>query len=168
MLLAEIPKAGLGSADCRKNWTTALIPRSSGFGTHPSCTDGAQAARVAWGGRYKTARGAMRELDRSKTGIASLPHVRLAPVSAPGHLDAVVSFAGAGQRRRLFQGLDIFTIEWAIGDLPEECRFLLNTQRMFFKKEKNPPRSYLTRRVDSVIDGSARNHRRRPGRGRHM
>ena len=53
----------------------------------------------------------MREQGRSKTGIASLPHVKLSPVSAPGptgnrqeHLDAIVSFAGAGQRRR---GLDI-------------------------------------------------------------
>ena len=26
--------AAQGPADCRKNWTTALIPRSSGFGTH--------------------------------------------------------------------------------------------------------------------------------------
>ena len=28
--------AAQGSADCRRNWTTALIPRSSGFGTHPT------------------------------------------------------------------------------------------------------------------------------------
>ena len=41
---------------------------------------------------------------------------------------AVISFAGAGQRRQLFRGLDIFTIKCAIGNLPEECRFLLNTQ----------------------------------------
>ena len=26
--------AAQGSADCRKHWTTALIPRSSGIGTH--------------------------------------------------------------------------------------------------------------------------------------
>ena len=45
---------------------------------------------------------------------------------------------GAGQRRRLFRGLDILTIKWATGDLPEECRFLLNTQLMFMKKEKDP------------------------------
>ena len=42
------------------------------------------------------------------------------------------------QRRRLFRGLDILTIKWATGDLPEECRFLLNTQLMFLKKEKDP------------------------------
>ena len=31
------------------------------------------------------------------------------------------SFAGVEQRRRLLRGLDILTIKWAIGDLPEEC-----------------------------------------------
>ena len=30
------------------------------------------------------------------------------------------------------------TIKWATGDLPEGCRFLLNTQLMFLKKEKDP------------------------------
>ena len=118
----------------RADWTTALIPRSSGTGTHPTSAEGVEAARIAWvGGRYEQARSAMREQGRSKTGIASLPHVKLAPMSAPGaagerqeHLDAIVSFAGAGQRRRLFRGLDILTIKWATGDLPEECRFLLN------------------------------------------
>ena len=54
------------------------------------------------------------------------------------HLEAIVSFAGAGQRRRLFWGLDILTIKWAMGDLAEECRFLLSTQLMFLKKEKDP------------------------------
>ena len=54
------------------------------------------------------------------------------------HLDAIVSFAGARQRRRLFRGLHILTLKWATGDLPEECRFLLNTQLMFLKKEKDP------------------------------
>ena len=41
------------------------------------------------------------------------------------HLDEIVSFEGAGQRRRLFSSLDILTTKWATGDLPEECRFLL-------------------------------------------
>ena len=54
------------------------------------------------------------------------------------HLDAIISFAGAGQRRRLFRDLDILAIKWAIGDLPEECRFLLNTQLIFLKKERGP------------------------------
>ena len=86
----------------------------------------------------------MREQGRSKTGVASLPHVKLSPMSAHGptgqrqqHLDAIVSFAGAGQRRRMFQGLDTITVKYGTGDLPEECR-LLNTQLMFLKKEKDP------------------------------
>ena len=88
--------AAQGSADCRRNWTTALIPRSSGIGPCPTIAEYAEAARIAWGGgRYKLARSAMREQGRSKTGIASLPHVKLSPMSAPGptgerqeHLDA--------------------------------------------------------------------------------
>ena len=86
----------------------------------------------------------MREQGRSRTGIASLPYVKLSPMSAPGptgerqaHLDAILSFAGANQRRRLFRSLDILTIKWAMGDLPEECRLLLNT-RLMFLKEKEP------------------------------
>ena len=58
----------------------------------------------------------MREQGRRKTGVASLPHIKLAPMNAPGpigerqeHLDAIISFAGVGQRRRLFRGLDILT-----------------------------------------------------------
>ena len=137
--------AAQGSADCRRNWTTALIPRSSGIGTHHTRAECAEAAPVAWGGgRYKLARSAMREQGRSKTGTASLPHVKLSPTSAPGptgdrqeHLDAPVSFAGTGQRRRLFWSLDILTIKWH-GRPPGSLRFLLNTQLMFLKKEKEP------------------------------
>ena len=73
-----------GTAEHRIHWTTALFPRSSGRGTHST---GAQAARAAWGaGRYKEARNAMREQGRSKTGIALLHHVKLAPMSTPGTL----------------------------------------------------------------------------------
>ena len=96
------------------------------------------------GGRYQTARGAMSKQGRSKTGTASLPHVKLAPKSTPGptgecqeHLDAVIFLAGARHTMCLFQALDILTLKWATGDLPEVCRFLLNTQLMFLKKEKN-------------------------------
>ena len=83
----------------------------------------------------KKARSATREQGRTRTGIASLPHVKLSPMSGPGptgerqeHLDAIVSFAGARQ---------------ATGDFPEECRFLLNTQLMFLKKEKDPTSKLL-------------------------
>ena len=51
--------AAQGSADCRKNWTAALISRSSGSGTHPTSAECAEAAHAAWGGgRYKAARSA--------------------------------------------------------------------------------------------------------------
>ena len=38
----------------------------------------------------------------------------------------------------MFRELDILTIKWATRDLPEECRFLLDTQLMLLKKEKDP------------------------------
>ena len=42
-----------GLCNRRKNWTTALIPRSSGIGTHPSSAECAEAARISLGVRYK-------------------------------------------------------------------------------------------------------------------
>ena len=87
----------------------------------------------------------MREQGRSKTGIPSLLHVKLSPTGAPGptgerreHLGAIVSFTGAGQCGRLFWELDTLTTKLATGDLPEDCRFLLNIQLMFLMKEKDP------------------------------
>ena len=125
LLLAEIPKGSDRNAELK----TASTPLESG--SKP------EVQHSSW--CYE------REQGRRKTGIASLPHVKLAPTSAPGptgerqeHLDAIVAFAGAGQRRRLFRGRDILTIKWAIGDLPKQCRFFFNTQLMFLKKEKDP------------------------------
>ena len=87
----------------------------------------------------------MRVQGRSKTGTASLPRVKLAPMSGPGpngerqeHLGAIIAFARAGQRRRVFRILDILTVKWTTGDVPAECRCLLNTQLMFLKREKTP------------------------------
>ena len=138
--------AATGSAEYRKHLTTALILRNSGQDTHPSISKQAQTTRAAWGGgRHKTARSAARGQGRSKTGIASLLHVKLAPTSAPSptgerqeHLDAIIAFAGPGQKRRLFRILDILTVKWATEHVPEERRFLLNAQLMFLKKEKDP------------------------------
>ena len=136
--------AAQGFAACRRNWTAALIPRSSGTGTHPTSAESAEAERKAWrGGSCKPARSAKREQGRSSTGIASLPHVKLSPMSALGpicerqeHLDAVVSFAGCDQRRRLFRGFDILTIKWANGRLAGRVP-------MFLKKEKGPTSKQL-------------------------
>ena len=46
------------------------------------------------------------------------------------HLDAIVAFADAEQRRRMFKE------RWATGDLNEQCRFLPTTQLMFVKEER--------------------------------
>ena len=102
--------AAAGSAECWKQWTTALIHRL---------------AKVL--------------IPRIRSELRR--HSRYAPTSQPGstgerqeHLDAIITFASAGQRRRLFRILDIFTVKWASGNIPEECRVLLNAQLMFFFK----------------------------------
>ena len=50
----------------------------------------------------------------------------------------MVAFASAEQRRRTCRVLDVPTVKWAVGDLPEECLFFLNKQLMFLKREKEP------------------------------
>ena len=136
-----------GKAEHRRQWTAALIPQSSWQRfANPTDTERTQAARAAWrGGRCKEARSTPREQGRTKTGVALLPHVKLAPRSAPGpsserreHLDTTIAFAGARQRRRRLRVLDALTVKWATGDLPEECRFLLDTQLMLLKTGKEP------------------------------
>ena len=101
--------AAQGSADCRRNWTTALIPRSPGIGTHPTAAERVRAARIAWGGvRCKAARSAMRvagpEQNRYRFAATTTGERQ-------EHLYAIVSFAGASLRRRLFRGLDILRIK---------------------------------------------------------
>ena len=67
--------AAHGSADCRRNWTTALIPRSSGIGTHPTNAECVEAARFAWSGwRYQ--RGD--EGARTQQNMHSIPASRQA------------------------------------------------------------------------------------------
>ena len=140
--------AAQGPADCRRNWTTALVSR---IGTHPTSWECAEAARIAWGGgRYKLARSAMSEQGRSKTGTASSSHVKLSPMSASGstgdrqeHLGATVSFAGSGQRRPLVRSLDILT--------RKSAAFYSTHSRCSRRKRKNQPRSSLM-----MTSGSAR------------
>ena len=136
-----------GSAAEREVWTGSLIPVTSHLGqAHPSDVELQHAGCRAWGkGDAQSAKQAVREVMRQRTGMARLPFVKIAPLSAPGpsgdrqeHLDAVLQFAGAGQRRRLFRALDSLTVRWAIGDLPLSCRWLLNTQVMFLRKDAEP------------------------------
>ena len=60
------------SAYCRRNWTAALIPRSSGTGTHPFSDrvrqDGDELAGAV--AAYKVARRAPSQQGRTRTGIA--------------------------------------------------------------------------------------------------
>ena len=95
----------------RAGRTTALIPRSTGTGTHSTGAKCAEAARAAWGGgRYKAAR----SVRRAKTPQVSVKNIwtQSSPSQVPGRGGAC------------FGGPDIITFKWATGDLPEECRFL--------------------------------------------
>ena len=138
--------AAQGSEDCRKHWTTALIPRSLGNGAHPTSAEIAAAARIAWdGGRYQAARSAMREQGRSKTGVESLPNVKLAPMSALEPTGERQEHLGRNRLHRrsrpeeaLVAGTRHSHNKWPTGDLQEECRFFLDTQLMFLKQEKGP------------------------------
>ena len=84
-----VGEAAQGSADCRKNWTTALIQRLV------TPTRNVPRHRVLLGKEAGT-KGLWESKAAAKTGIASLPLVRLAPRSAPGptgerqeHLDVI-------------------------------------------------------------------------------
>ena len=55
----------------------------------------------------------MREQGRSKTGVASLPHVKLAPMIAPqpsGERQELLDAADAEPKRRLLRILNILTV----------------------------------------------------------
>ena len=62
-MMGLVGGGAVGTAENKKHWSTASIPQCSG---------------------YKEACNALREQGRSKTGIALLLHVKLAPMSAPG------------------------------------------------------------------------------------
>ena len=135
-----------GDTEEKRVWAESLIPRSAEPALAPADDAERDASRsLAWGqGDARAAKAAMREVGRQKTGLASLPHVKIAPMSAPGpsgdrqeHLDSIVDFAGAGQRRKLFRALDQLTVRWAIDDLPDCCRWLLNTQVFFLRKDRD-------------------------------
>ena len=87
----------------------------------------------------------MREQGRSKTGVASLPHVKLAPVSAPSptserqkHLDAIISFAGAGQRRRLSEDLTFSQLSGRQAICRKNADSFLTRSSCSWQKEKDP------------------------------
>ena len=67
--------------------------------------------------RYKEARRATRDSQRRSSTSNWRPWVPLGRPVRQEHADAVLAFAGAGQRRRLFRVLDILTEQSAAGDL---------------------------------------------------
>ena len=97
-----------GAAECRKHWTTALIPRSSGQGTHPSKRGASSSGLKRRQMQNQPASPCKGKQGRSKTGnrIYS-PMSGLAPMSAPGGTGerqetpgvAILAFAGAGTEK---------------------------------------------------------------------
>ena len=113
-------KGLVGGADCRRNWTTALIPRSSGTGTHPFGAECAEAARIAWGGgRYKLARCVMRG-SRAEPEQVSL-RCRVSNCLANGSN----IWTPSSPSQELARGGACSGALTFSGDLLEECRFLL-------------------------------------------
>ena len=166
--------AAQGSADCRRNWTTALILRSLGTGTHPTTVESVDAVRSAWGcGRCKL--GAERD---EGAGTEQNRHRFAAPRQVVANECSWFHWRSEGTpgrhcllRRSWAEEARVpVAIKWATGDLPEECRFLLNTQLIFLKKEKDP----TTKQFDddewirSLTEGSARSYRRRTRRQCHV
>ena len=133
-----------GAVSGHQSW--ALLCRCR---CRPTSAEFAEAARIAWcGGRHKLARSAVREQGRSKTGLASLPHVKLSPMSA-----LVLLAIGRNiwtplspsqelvREDACFEALNILTIKWATGDLPEECGFLLEYTAGVPEEGEGPPTS---------------------------
>ena len=93
-------------------------------------------------------------------------------MSAPGptgerqeHLDAIVSFAGADQRGRLFRELDILTIKWR----QETCQEIAASCSADVLEERKGPdlKAVRRRRVQEVTTDIQKTASRRTARRRH-
>ena len=135
------------TTDERASWTRELIPRSSDAARAqigPQETSDAMAH--AWGGGDPGAvREALRRAGKRPGGPPELPWAHLSPLTAPGpsgerreHLDVVLDAAGPRQRRRLVRALDTLAVLWAVNRLPPTCAWLLNTQILFLRKDREP------------------------------
>ena len=81
----------------------------------------------------------MREQGRNKTGIASLPHVNLLRVRANGRNTWMPSSPSQeASRGDASFGCSTFSQSSGRQETWEERRFLVNTQLMLLKKEKDP------------------------------
>ena len=50
-------------------------------------------------------------------------------------MDDILRSCGPAVRRRLMRALDELTVRWAAGTLPDACRWLLNSQLLFLRKD---------------------------------
>ena len=123
--------AATGSAECRKHWTTALIHWSSGQGTRPSNAERGQATQSSLERRQIQISPQRYEGTRTQKDRNRIP--------LPCQTGTHQRVSGAGQRTRLFRTLDILTVKWTTGGVPEECSFLFNTQLVFLKMAKDRP-----------------------------
>ena len=135
------------TADERASWTRELIPRSSDAARAPIGPYETSAAMAhAWGGGDPdAARSELRQAGKRPGGPPKLPWAHLSPLTAPGpsgerqeHLDDVLDAAGPRQRRRLVRALDTLAVLWAVNRLPPTCAWLLNTQILFLRKDREP------------------------------
>ena len=135
------------TADERASWTRELIPRSSDVARAPiGPQEAADAMAHSWGGGDPgVARDALRQAGKRPGGPPKIPWAHLSPLTAPGpsgerqeHLDDVLDAAGPRQRRRLVQALDTLAVLWAANRLPPTCAWLLNTQILFLRKDREP------------------------------
>ena len=136
-----------GSPAERQRWTATLIPRSEVEGgpcTQQSERD--EARECAWGrGDVREARKEMKAAGKRPGSHAGIPVGKIAPWSAPGptadrqeHFDDMMRGSTPGQRRRLNRALDDLTVRWVINALPVTCRWMLNTQALFLRKDREP------------------------------
>ena len=112
--------AAQGSGRLSKELDHSPDPAELGLRNHPTRAECTEAARGAWGGgRYKAARSAMREQERSRNRYRVAPACQTATLGGSRvpqvNVKNIWTPSSPSQRHRLFQGLDIFTIKWALG-----------------------------------------------------
>ena len=87
----------------------------------------------------------MRAAGKRPGSHPGIPMVKLSLWLATGpsgdcqeQLSDMMRGGGARTRRRLQRALDDLTVRWALNDLPDACRWLLNTQALFLIKSREP------------------------------
>ena len=85
----------------------------------------------------------MREAAKQSGRNGQLPWPTLSALTSPRpsgerqeHLTAILDEGRPHTRRRMRRVLADLGFRWAVGALPRECRWLLDTQAMFLKKQR--------------------------------